>query len=260
VIAVLLITSACGGGGGSAGGPCSDLNVKIFGGEACNQSTRGAVVPFLPILSDGEQFAVTSLCTATFVTVDDIVTSAHCILDPFVQFEDLLAGFAIFIGDEQPLIVTNLDIHPFYDGTRGSPFDIAMATLNEVPSPPVSPVPLLVSDLTTVGEEFSAFGFGTNQDGQIGELRAASLIISGFSGGNFGATLTESGASICPGDSGGPAIQVNNGVSSLIGVNSFGFLNACEGGVGNPLSGFVDIQRESILDFILGYAPDVALQ
>jgi secreted trypsin-like serine protease len=204
--------------------------------------------------------AFTSICSGTLVTVDDILTSAHCFTSPFEEFGSAIVGFAVFVGgaNGQLKFITNFAIHPFYNGQAGSPYDIAMATLDSIPSPAIGPVPLLLSELTEVGQRASTFGYGTNNQGEIGLLKSAELIIERFVGGNIYASTAESGASICQGDSGGPLVQVVNGVSSLVGVNSFGDVSAEQcAASGGSYSGFVDLQNINILDFIFNYAPDV---
>src|SRR5690606_1550914 len=85
VAPVFLILSGCGGGGGSSGSSssgCGSLNARIFGGEVCNQAARSPVVVIVPIASDGERFLPGGFCSGALVTVNDILTSAHCFVDP----------------------------------------------------------------------------------------------------------------------------------------------------------------------------------
>ena len=275
LLSACLFILGCGGGGGGAdlgGGACGALaarsgsdNQQIFNGESCNQVARTAVVAIFPIASDGEQLGIAGICTGTLVTVDNILTSAHCFVDPVLSFGEAIVGFVALVGGQDGEVIAFSDarIHPLYTGAVGSQFDVAMATLSRVPSPQIGPVPILSSQTTAPGQEFSVFGYGTNNRGQVGELKSAEFVIEDFIGGNLVATLSGSGnASICGGDSGGPAVQVVNGVTTLIGVNSFGLFL---GGVPCPdtpatLSGFVDIQNAAVIDFIVGYAPDVAFQ
>ncbi len=276
LILVSLTCLGCGGGGGGGsdlgGNACSSLsarvgsgNQQILNGESCNQSARTAVVAIFSIASDGAQFFNAGICTGTLVTVDDIVTSAHCFVDPIRSFGSAIQGFVVRAGgdDGEFIPVSNLAIHPLYDGSVGSRFDVAMATISRVPNPAIGPLPVLVSQLTLPGQEFSVFGYGTNNLGEVGTLKSAEFVIEDIINGNLLATSSGSNsASICGGDSGGPAVQIVNGVTTLIGVNSFGlFVN----GVSCPtlpaiLSGFVDLQNSLILDFISSYAPDVAAQ
>lgn len=264
----------CGGGGGGgsglAGGACDSLsargtsdNQQIFNGESCDQVARTPVVAIFPIGRSGEQLFVASICTGALVTVDDILTSAHCFRDPFLALGDALAGFVVVVGGEngEAIQISNLALHPFYDGSVGSRYDIAMATLSRVPSPRIGPLPILVSQLSLPGQEFSVFGYGTSNQGEIGVLKSAEFRIEEIFNGNLlSSYIGSDNVSICGGDSGGPAVQVVNGVTTLIGVNSFGQFVGGETCPAIParVSGFVDIQDEAVLEFIGNYAPDVA--
>ncbi|MCC6220627.1 MAG: trypsin-like serine protease [Deltaproteobacteria bacterium] len=260
---------ACGGGGsdsGEGGGGCEALNVKVFNGETCSADARSPVIALFPIASDGSQIFMAGICTGTLVTVDDVLTSAHCFINPLRDYGTQIVAFAAVVGGSEIEVieVSNLSIHPFYDGSVGSPFDLAMATLAEVPSPAIGPVPILISQLTESGQRMSTFGYGTNNLGEVGVLKSAELVIDEVVGdgvgGNLLASLESSGASICNGDSGGPVIQVIDGVASVVGVNSFGTVQADQCAVaGSQFSGFVDLQYQAVIDFIVGYASDVTL-
>lgn len=257
----ILMMQGCGGGGGGSdigGNACSALNAKVFNGETCNQNSRTPVIALFPITESGGQLAVAGICTATLVTVDDFLTSAHCFVDPVLENPDLV-GFVAVVGGQE-IAVVNLAIHPNYNGQVGSRYDVAMGTLQRLPNPAIGPVPLLVSQFTAVGQEASAFGYGTNNLGEVGTLKSAEFLIDAFSSGNILATQTSSEASICQGDSGGPLLQIVDGVTSLVGVNSFVFSTSEQcAASGSPVSGFVDIQNDLILEFIAGYAPDFAV-
>lgn len=263
----IMFATACGGGGEESasaklgGDGCSALSAKVFNGEVCDQSARTPVVALAPIVQSGGQVEYPEICSGTLITVDDVLTSAHCILGPWQRYGSNLTNFAVFAGGEQ-LIVVNAAVHPFYDGTVGSPYDIAMVTLERVPNPAIGPVPILVSQLTAAGQKMSTFGYGTNNFGEVGILKSAEIVIDRLFEGNLVATL-QSGASVCPGDSGGPVVQVVDGVTSIVGVNSFvvGTPTAQQcAAAGAQISGFVDLQYQDIIDFILGYAPDVLLR
>jgi hypothetical protein len=126
-------------------------------------------------------------------------------------------------------------------------------------------VPLLVSRDIQVGQSINIFGYGQdeNQQGVIDRLRngeaplkAGSMVIGGIESGLFGASFDVSGSAICQGDSGGPVTQTVNGVTSLVGVTSF-TQNGCLTG---SISGFVNLQRQDVIDYILNCAPDAALR
>lgn len=255
---------ACGGGGGGTpdkgGDSCNALGArvvngqKIFNGETCNAERRTPVVALVQMSGD----EVAGICTGTLITVDDILTSAHCFLIP-----NLTAVKVVVSGpDEQieGIDIVSLAVHPLYDGTVGSRYDLAMVTLERTPSPVVGPLPILLSQLTLPGQDMSTFGYGSNNKHTIGELKAVEVKIEDIIEGNLIASVNSVNASVCTGDSGGPVVQVIDGVTAIVGVNSFTFSNgpACQTAPAE-ISGFVDLQHDLILDFIMSYAPDVSL-
>jgi hypothetical protein len=188
------------------------------------------------------------------------VTSAHCFVAPIAEFGDQIVGFAAVVGGEngEAMEVVDVQIHPLYDGTPGSPFDVAMATIERVPNPPIGPLPLLTSVQTRVGDDVTTFGYGTSNRGEIGILKAADLSIDEIEDGNLVVVNSKPGDSICQGDSGGPLVKSVNGVTGLIGINSFGDATQDEcADSGARIAGFVDIQNPATRSFILSYAADI---
>jgi|GEM_PF-1856645 len=262
------LLAGCGGGGGdgsdNGGGSCSALNAKgakVFGGETCDQAARTPVLALFPLESNGSQITIAGICTASLVTVDDFITSAHCFTDPLAELGSSIVGFGVVAGGSggEGILVGSYRVHPQYNGVAGSPFDVAMGTLVQIPNPPIGPLPVLSSVATTEGESITTFGYGTSNEGEIGILKAADLTIDSIQNGNIIANSQDAGASVCQGDSGGPIVQVRDGVTAIVGVNSFGDVSQEQcGAVGANISGFVDIQNSAVLPFVLGYVPDVA--
>ena len=249
IVSLLVLSlSACGGGGGGGNGACSDLNLRVFGGEQCKYSAS-PVVPLYAMSASGTPLGV---CSGTLVTIDDVLTAAHCI-----ELSTIPGSVGVFVyADEKLIPIVSGRNHPNYNGETGSPYDLAMVTIAEPVN--IGPVPLLLSDMSQVGEEISVFGYGLNENPENSpeDLRAARLTISDMWPGGFAASFDDSSASICQGDSGGPVTQTINGVTSLIGVTSF-TLNGCNSG---SHSGFVDIQYPELYNFILGYAADITVR
>lgn len=258
-----LMTVSCGGGGGGndAGGSCSVLNARVFGGDVCSGTAQTPVVAVIAIASNGQQLFEAGSCTGSLVTVDDILTSAHCFVDPIRELGQAIVGFAVVAGgtDGEVFRIVNAAIHPGYDQNPGSPFDVAMATLERVPSPPIGPLPLIRTLQTQAGDLLTTFGYGTNNEGEVGLLKAADVVVDRVEGGNLVSVLATSEASVCPGDSGGPAIKELNGLAVIAGVNSFTTITSQCAATGAQEFGFVNIQNRSIIDFIVNYAPDVTV-
>ena len=257
---LVLVLASCGGGGSSSGGntACSLLNAKIYNGQICSQTAQTPVVALAVKMIDN---SVQVFCTGTLVTLDDILTSGHC-LTQLMEASSEVADFRVIVGghDGQALSVVNAAIHPFYDGSTGSRYDLAMLTLAQVPTPVIGPLPLLLSEITGPGSVITAFGYGTTQDGTKGELKAATFRVTNITDGNLVVTAENAGsASVCPGDSGGPAVYNSNGTATLAGVNSY--IDTRNGACVSTAAqtfGFVDIQNSATLDFIALYAPDAA--
>ena len=248
----ILMMPGCGGGGAGSASSCSTLNAKIYGGDVCNQNARTAVVELVVQFADG--FATT--CTGSLITLDDILTSAHCFYHDGIA--PVVAGARVGGANGQIIEIVDYDLHPSYNGSTGNRFDVGMATLKSLPNPLIAPLPILLSEITTPGSKITAFGYGKNESGTNHTLKAASFKINSIEDGNL-MVIGDGNSSICVGDSGGPAIYVTSaGVSTLAGINSFGSANSCINTAAQEF-GFVDVQDESILNFIADYAPDASI-
>jgi len=252
----LVVAAGCGGGGGGGGSSfaCGDLGAgfaKVTGGVQC----EGGESPVVGLALFDSNGTLRGTCSGTLVSLTSVVTAAHCLVD--------IAGVVVFTQTGRAIEAVQAQIHPSYSFNTIDPFDVAMV---RVPSSSgIGPVPLLVSVDTKVGESITVFGYGRDENAagvferlQKGEapLKAGKMLIAGFDSGLFDATFDDTQTAICQGDSGGPVTQTRDGVTSLVGVTSF-TINGCQDG---SISGFVDIQRQSIIDFIVGFAPDVAFR
>jgi hypothetical protein len=242
-----LVLSGCGSGDDSTNA-CSDLNVKVFGGDQCNYSRS----PVVAIVGFDQSGIPRGVCSATMVTTNDALTAAHC-----AELTQAPGGVRVFADGREYAIVAGRN-HPKYDGSITSPYDIAMITLDGVLD--IGPVPLLVSDPVISGEEIAVFGYGKNEEyigiPQASDFRAAYMRISGVKPNQFGALFDTTGSNICQGDSGGPATQTVGGITSVVGVTSF-TVGGCQSGSG---SGFVNVQNPEIFEFIAEYSPDVTIR
>ena len=260
-----LISLGCGGGGGESS-DCSTLGAKIFGGETCNQSSRSPVVQIVALVQRGNSEEQFYICSGALVSLNKVLTSAHCFVRPteLAREQGLsISGFIARVGGDQGEIIRFSQIisHPGYrynGGAGGSPFDIAVASLSRVPNPPIGPIPLLVSEVTVPGSEITAFGYGTNDEGTDFILKAESFVVSEARGGNL-IVVGDGDTSICPGDSGGPAVYTTkSGTVTLAGVNSFVNREGLCIDAAADSFGFVDIQFLPVFDFIVSQVPDLA--
>jgi S1-C subfamily serine protease len=257
VVFSALIVTACGGGGGG-GGSSSSCDVlgansgRVTGGEQC----EGGESPVVAILFQ-DRDGTEGICSGTLISLTTVLTAGHCLDNAiaavvFTQ-EDVLAQ-----GGEV-LVHPNWLLNP----TPGNPFDIAMLRISTPKA--IGPVPILFSDDIAVGEGITVFGFGLDENQAVfidrlrnGEapLKAGNMTINAVGQGLFTAAFDSTGSAICQGDSGGPVVQVSNGVSSLIGVTSY-TVGGCTSG---SISGFINLQRADLIDFITSFAPDAAVR
>lgn len=248
---IFLIGCSSGGSEDSGDNPCSMLNIKLSGGEQCNTSRS----PVIALAAFDAGVNIIGVCSATMITVDDALTAAHCIgLWTIPGVVEVLA----YVNDDVHSIV-NGAIHPLWDGQTASPYDVAMITIDKPIN--IGPVPLILSNPLSVGEKITVYGYGktNNSEAIVGNVafRGAYMEISALNPEVF---FSASKENICPGDSGGPAIQEVNGIAGLVGVSSFGLLltgSSCQSG---NVGGFINVQNPQIYEFINSYASDVAIR
>lgn len=154
-----------------------------------------------------------SLCTATLIAHDMIVSAAHCLDDDKIP--------QIFIaGDgESAMVATRIT---FWEGSSLS--DIGFATLNV----PITTKPLLIADdfpsdnseAVFVGYGCTRLAYDKQPDGSyervamnVGEKHAISGLFSEF----LPFVYSSKSMTICPGDSGGPVIDKASRKIVLIG-------------------------------------------
>ena len=254
----------CGGGGGNggeeSGGPCDQINARVMGGDQCLVQGN----PVVPLVVHDSNGNILSICSGALITVQHILTAGHCVTDPPQHFSDA-AGMVTIVGGVVHRI-TNGAVHPDFDRrvTRSMfAHDLAILVMDAPGN--VAPVPILGSRQVAVGDEVTIYGFGLNDDAQTmdallrrgADLRAAYLTVEAASLQGFGGGFSN-GTGICPGDSGGPAIETFNGYSAIVGVNSFGLAGSCSSE--DSISGIVAVAELSNLAFIKANAPSVIVR
>lgn len=220
---------------------CGDLGLKIIDGSSCS-TDQSAVVSLTMYEFDGSAAA----CTGTLIDPTHVLTAGHCFSFRTVAVDVQFGGTTVQ--------ASNFERHPNYfeDEANLAVFnDVAVVTVQ--PPAGVSPVPLLLSKAPQVGEVFDIFGYGFDENGQIGTLKSGQMQIDDVTDNHIFSLFDGQGSNTCQGDSGGPAIQVVNGQAAVIGVTSSGSAEAaCQVG---DLSLFVNIQESSVLDFVTSRAP-----
>jgi len=246
-VALIFGLPGCGGGGGdgdSGGAVCTTL--KIAGGEQCSTPPRAIALVATDI----------GYCTGTFITHRHVLTAAHCFRS---SRDDVIVAAR---GFSSP--ASSVAIHPQYDGSVESPFDVAVVTADS--NADVVPVPLLLSSSVASGDRVVTYGYGVDQSGndiltrvQNGglPLKATSLDIIGADPGTI-ASISDGSGDTCQGDSGGALLETGrNGTSGIVGLVRAG-PPGCEVDSGLA-SENTNVQTSSINEFILARAPGVGV-
>jgi len=249
--ALCLTLTAIGCGGGSDSGPCATIGKsnKIAGGESCSDGQSNVV---LVLSSFGNRVEE---CTGAYVSTTAVLTAAHCVSS---RPREVLVASKGFLRNG-----VSIAIHPLYDGSIGSPFDMAILKVDK----PITsaPLPVLLSTSPSVGDEVVAYGYGTDQNGrealariQSGEapLKATYSVYDGYR--DAVVTIRSTGdGSPCPGDSGGPVVGRSvSGTYGIIGITVSG-PNGCSAQAGRPVS-LASTQSQGAIAFISSNVPDVA--
>lgn len=227
------------------------LNSRIVTGTPCTTS-RSPVVAITLLGQDGS----VSLCSGTMITTNDILTAGHCF-----AITDVARAFIEVDG--QRVFGSRARVHPQlrFDPVQLLAFnDVAIIELERAVNLPT--VPLELSRASESGDIFSIFGYGLDENRNLGVLRSGEMRIASVSEDHIFAEYNGDGSTTCNGDSGGPAIispESSEDVSraALVGVVSSGSSEFCADG---DIAAFANLQSPAISQFILSTVPDVATE
>ena len=171
-------------------------------------------------------------CTGVIFSRDTILTAAHCL-------EGSVAGISVRVNDSLVEYGASYRLHPQYAPFNtfvSSANDLAYIKLHRKLPKKVKTIALAKREPSS-GDEIYVLGFGMNEDrSRSGTLKLSILSYMGREEQNFIAMSTHSGAQICYGDSGGPAMVLSNGKFYLLGTSVYGPTDCYNG-----ISGFTSL-------------------
>lgn len=194
---------------------------KIINGTECNQS-KSAIVKITV-----KSFDRDGTCTGTIISASEVLTAAHC-------FEELYSSVIITAGGST-YNASSIIVHPEYDmnpsPVSGYDYDRNDVAIVKISGTfPIKPIPLITSAAPNKGETVIVAGYGEDENGGDGKLKAAYMTIQSTYKSGFILAYDDTHTNVCFGDSGGPALGYINGVLGVFGVTSAGTAKNCLSG------------------------------
>lgn len=245
IAAILLVTCwslLIGCGGAHDSGDNTELGTKILGGESIDPLSAPAVVEVALYYINGER----GLCTGTVVGGFSVITAGHC-FQPGLVAAEIVTSSGI-------LTAQSVLLHPGYfeDQQLGVIFnDIAIVHTGMPINLPA--VGIGNASNLPLGSPTQIYGVGTDDQGQIGYLQTAQIVMDTVTANHLVSVPYLDGASNpCLGDSGGPAIVDGR----IVGLVSTGTVVDCAPG---DVTFFTNLEEPGIRSFLSTGIPDLIL-
>jgi secreted trypsin-like serine protease len=234
----------------------SQTQSAIVGGTADNTDT--AVMALVHQISSTGSTACSGTTIAVVGASAIFLTAAHCVVGndgmdhvtlpvmtgaPSSMFvlpgPDWMTNFS----QNQYFGVTQVAVHPCYDGTVNSPYDVALVRyVGALPSTPIIPAITPAEDKLAVGTALTVIGFGkTSANDNNSQRFEVTRSIASITSQQFIYSQTDNKGA-CEGDSGGPVIVQTADGARVAGVTSFGDPNCDMEGASvrvSPMSAFI---------------------
>jgi trypsin len=181
-------------------------------------------------------------CSGTVISAHAVLTAAHCLLGT--------ASVSLELGGQEVRAASFTAIPSYRDSDSNTP-DVGVVIMQD--ALPRIPIPLLLSNEAKAGDAAIIAGYGDDENGSSGSLRAGPITISSVNGRFLVAQYKGVGSNTCWGDSGGPLLLPGSGGYAIAGVTSGGSDDCTRG-----FSDFARITNAEISAFILAQAPDAA--
>jgi secreted trypsin-like serine protease len=259
IIGVSVVAAGCGGGGDSPGGSCSTL--KITNGDNCDL-TQSPVALVLVQTRNG----VIASCSGTVISPTAILTAAHCVINPSDPIVDIAVGVPAGVAGISNGTIASVRHDSRYTVLPNGALVYDQAVIRTSFDTGANPVPLLGSDSITPGEEITVFGYGRDEQGRdifdrLNDrefeklLKAGRMVVDALNPVRlvFSSSYDSTGQSVCPGDSGGPAIVQRGGRSVVGGIVSYGSIGSCQSG---SFAAFGNVGSSDNLGWIRGQVPE----
>lgn len=223
-------------------GTTATTTFGIINGQACAPTGSPVVFIILQETQDGSD----SACTGTVIASDAVLTAAHCVTGGVKAVRVIAGAQAVAVASTHP-------VASFREEDEGS---LDVAIVRTVGPLGVAPMPILTSRDAIPGEQAVIAGYGLDDVGADGALKASTMTVSRLNDNFIIMDFTGAGGNTCSGDSGGPLLVQQGGEWVIVGVTSGGTGDESCRGAGT--SDFARLRNAEAMSLILGLVPGVA--